>query len=160
MCLSSSNTSDIPFDAFVYVLQQNGFDVAFGLTFSIISPSHLTDFSAVAAYCPYAILRVYGVYYDSWCSNCWIGNIFTFYLGLWARTTGMDCLALIACLMFPRWVSQAWSNSSTEFRIRLAFVTLKNNLMVLSLRAMMTQFVILMFIAAFCFCGFLYALWT
>src|SRR5271170_7331512 len=44
--------------------------------------------------------------------------------------------------------------------IRLAFVTLKNNLMVLSLRAMMMQFVILMCIAAFCFCGFLYALWT
>ncbi len=32
--------------------------------------------------------------------------------------------------------------------------------MVLSLRAMMMQFVILMMIAAFCFCGFLYALWT
>lgn len=43
---------------------------------------------------------------------------------------------------------------------RLAFVTLKNNLMVLSLRAMMMQFVALMLIAAFCFCGFLYALWT
>lgn len=42
----------------------------------------------------------------------------------------------------------------------LAFVTLKNNLMVLSLRAMMMQFVVLMLIAAFCFCGFLYALWT
>lgn len=43
---------------------------------------------------------------------------------------------------------------------RLAFVTLKNNLMVLSLRAMMMQFLVLMLIAAFCFCGFLYALWT
>jgi hypothetical protein len=43
---------------------------------------------------------------------------------------------------------------------RLAFVTLKNNLMVLSLRAMMTQFLVLMLIAAFCFGGFLYALWT
>lgn len=32
--------------------------------------------------------------------------------------------------------------------------------MVLSLRAMMMQFVVLMLIAAFCFCGFLYALWT
>ncbi|KAH7870600.1 uncharacterized protein C8R40DRAFT_1175398 [Lentinula edodes] len=66
------------------------------------------------------------------------------YIGLWARSTGIDCLALIACLMFPR----------------LAFVTLRNNLMVLSLRAMITQFVVLMLIAAFCFCGFLYALWT
>jgi hypothetical protein len=43
---------------------------------------------------------------------------------------------------------------------RLAFVTFKNNLMVLSLRAMMMQFVFLMCIAIFCFGGFLYALWT
>ncbi|KIY62606.1 hypothetical protein CYLTODRAFT_494529 [Cylindrobasidium torrendii FP15055 ss-10] len=62
----------------------------------------------------------------------------------WARTTGTSFLALIACLMFPR----------------LAFVTLRNNLMVLSLRAMIMQFAALMLIAAFCFCGFLYALWT
>ncbi|KAG6334595.1 hypothetical protein ID866_4489 [Astraeus odoratus] len=62
----------------------------------------------------------------------------------WARDLGTDFLAVIACLLFPR----------------LAFVTLQNNLMVLSLRAMMMQFVALMLIAAFCFCGFLYALWT
>ncbi|KAG6821438.1 hypothetical protein H0H93_010162 [Arthromyces matolae] len=63
---------------------------------------------------------------------------------LWARELGIDCLALIACLLFPR----------------LAFVTLKENLMVLSVRAMISQFVVLMLIAAFCFGGFLYALWT
>ncbi|KAF9006151.1 hypothetical protein BDQ17DRAFT_1389716 [Cyathus striatus] len=59
----------------------------------------------------------------------------------WARVLGIDFLALIACLI-------------------LAFVTFKNSLMVLSLRAMMMQFVFLMLVAAFCFCGFLYALWT
>lgn len=32
--------------------------------------------------------------------------------------------------------------------------------MVLSLRAMISQFVVLTLIAAFCFGGFLYALWT
>ncbi len=32
--------------------------------------------------------------------------------------------------------------------------------MILSLRAMIVQFVFLMFIAVFCFAGFLYALWT
>lgn len=42
----------------------------------------------------------------------------------------------------------------------LAFVTFKDNLLVLSLRAMIIQFIFLMVIAAFCFCGFLYALWT
>ncbi|KAF8141534.1 hypothetical protein EV363DRAFT_1466458 [Boletus edulis] len=59
----------------------------------------------------------------------------------WARDIGIDFLAVIACLL-------------------LAFVTLQNNLMVLALRAMIMQFVALMLIAAFCFCGFLYALWT
>ncbi|KAJ7577063.1 hypothetical protein C8J56DRAFT_870326 [Mycena floridula] len=86
------------------------------------------DLAFVTTYWIYAILRVYGVTNDR----------------VWARELGTDCLALIACLLFPR----------------LAFVTLKNNLMVLSLRAMMMQFLVLMLIAAFCFCGFLYALWT
>lgn len=62
----------------------------------------------------------------------------------WASDMGIDCLAVIAVLVFPR----------------LAFVTLKNNLMVLSLRAMIMQFAVLMCIAVFCFAGFFYALWT
>lgn len=86
------------------------------------------DLAFVTTYCVYAFFRLYGVYGHKH----------------WAQDLGIDFLAVIACLMFPR----------------LAFVTLKNNLMVLSLRAMMMQFVALMLIAAFCFCGFLYALWT
>jgi hypothetical protein len=50
-------------------------------------------------------------------------------------------------------------STSSDF-LRLAFVTLKNNLMVLSLRAMFKQFLFLMLIAIFCFCGFAYGLWT
>ncbi|KAJ7091388.1 receptor-activated Ca2+-permeable cation channel [Mycena belliarum] len=106
----------------VAAMQEHGIQVYFKGTWNGF------DMVFVATYCVYASLRVYGVYHDQ----------------AWARSTGVDCLALIACLMFPR----------------LAFVTLKNNLMVLSLRAMMMQFLILMMIAAFCFCGFLYALWT
>ncbi|KAF9223997.1 hypothetical protein BS17DRAFT_808316 [Gyrodon lividus] len=86
------------------------------------------DLAFVTAYFIYAFFRIYGIVYHQ----------------RWARDLGIDFLAVIACLLFPR----------------LAFVTLKNNLMVLSLRAMMMQFVVLMLIAAFCFCGFLYALWT
>ncbi|KAG2128545.1 hypothetical protein DEU56DRAFT_818870 [Suillus clintonianus] len=86
------------------------------------------DLSLVTTYCVYAFFRLYGVYGHKH----------------WAQDLGIDFLAVIASLMFPR----------------LAFVTLKNNLMVLSLRAMIMQFVALMLIAAFCFCGFLYALWT
>ncbi|KAJ6591536.1 hypothetical protein DFH09DRAFT_1244623 [Mycena vulgaris] len=104
----------------VAAMQEHGIKVYFKGTWNGF------DMVFVATYCVYAFLRIYGVYHDR------------------ARSTGIDCLALIACLMFPR----------------LAFVTLKNNLMVLSLRAMMMQFLILMMIAAFCFCGFLYALWT
>ncbi|KAG8873745.1 hypothetical protein FRB98_008807 [Tulasnella sp. 332] len=62
----------------------------------------------------------------------------------WAKDMGIDVLALGACLMFPR----------------LAFVSLSNNLMILSLRSMFFEFVILMLVAMFCFCGFLYALFT
>lgn len=61
---------------------------------------------------------------------------------------------------------------------RLAFVSLSNNLMILSLRSMLSEFFsehrpllrvskanndhlpVLMGIAAFCFLGFCYALWT
>ncbi|KDQ19429.1 hypothetical protein BOTBODRAFT_170530 [Botryobasidium botryosum FD-172 SS1] len=61
-----------------------------------------------------------------------------------AKSLGIDILALAAILMFPR----------------LAFVSLSNNLMVLSLRSMFLEFALLMFVAAFCFGGFLYALFT
>ncbi|KAK0202576.1 hypothetical protein DFS33DRAFT_1374610 [Desarmillaria ectypa] len=106
----------------VAAMQEHGMQVYFKGTWNGF------DLALVTTYLIYAILRIYGVYHHD----------------PWARKTGIDCLALIACLLFPR----------------LAFVTLRNNLMVLSLRAMMMQFVVLMFIAAFCFCGFLYALWT
>ncbi|KAJ7155368.1 receptor-activated Ca2+-permeable cation channel [Mycena crocata] len=110
----------------VAAMQEHGIKVYFKGTWA--SRPNGFDMVFVATYCFYAFLRIYGVYHDH----------------LRARALGVDCLALIACLMFPR----------------LAFVTLKNNLMVLSLRAMMMQFLILMLIAAFCFGGFLYALWT
>ena len=80
----------------------------------------------------------------------------------WAKEAGMDCLALAACLMFPRYVphtflDQVWLTYSDT---RLAFVTFSNNLLVLALRAMFTEFAVLMAVAAFCFGGFLYSLWT
>ncbi|KAF8318776.1 hypothetical protein DL93DRAFT_345555 [Clavulina sp. PMI_390] len=62
----------------------------------------------------------------------------------WAREWSIDILAVAAVFMFPR----------------LAFVSLSNNLMILSLRSMFTQFFQLMALAVFCFAGFLYALWT
>lgn len=93
--------------------------------------------------------------------------------------TGIDILAVISCVrrpsppcgrsqlndcpvvhlpsVIPTQLSRAVSNILV---VSLAFVTLRNNLMVLSLRAMLVQFVVLMMIAAFCFAGFLYALWT
>ncbi|KAL0953781.1 hypothetical protein HGRIS_004965 [Hohenbuehelia grisea] len=106
----------------IAAMQEHGIKVYFKGTWNGF------DLAFVSTFLIYVFLRIYGVYHHS----------------LWARSLGIDCLALIACLMFPR----------------LAFVTLKNNLMVLSLRAMMVQFTALMLIAAFCFCGFLYALWT
>jgi len=107
----------------VAAMQEHGIRVFFTGTWNGF------DLAFITIFCTYAVLRVYGVYHPS---------------GAWAKAVGVDSLALIACLLFPR----------------LAFVTLKNNLMVLSLRAMISQFAFLMLIAAFCFTGFLYAFWT
>ncbi|KAI0953934.1 hypothetical protein AcV7_007322 [Taiwanofungus camphoratus] len=106
----------------VAAMQEHGIQVYFKGTWNGF------DLAFITCYCAYAILSLVGVYNHR----------------LWARLLGVDFLALIAVLMFPR----------------LAFVTFKNNVMVLSLRAMMTQFVALMCIATFCFGGFMYALWT
>ncbi|KAI0372690.1 hypothetical protein BV20DRAFT_1050569 [Pilatotrama ljubarskyi] len=106
----------------VAAMQEHGIKVYFKGTWNGF------DLAFVTLYCTYAIMRFIGVYDHR----------------RWAREMGINCLALIAVLMFPR----------------LAFVTFKNNVMVLSLRAMILQFVVLMGIAAFCFGGFLYALWT
>ncbi|EOR01157.1 hypothetical protein E3P92_01765 [Wallemia ichthyophaga] len=57
---------------------------------------------------------------------------------------GLEVLSCAAALLFPR----------------LAFVTLSNNLMILSIRALFLDFLFLMALAFFCFTGFLYALWT
>ncbi|PVF92813.1 hypothetical protein CPB86DRAFT_809214 [Serendipita vermifera] len=86
------------------------------------------DVAFILIFIPYITLRLFGVVEDA----------------RWARVAGMDCLALAACLLFPR----------------LAFVTLSNNLLVLAFRAMFTEFFMLMGIAVFCFTGFLYTLWT
>ncbi|EIN09997.1 hypothetical protein PUNSTDRAFT_67118 [Punctularia strigosozonata HHB-11173 SS5] len=55
-----------------------------------------------------------------------------------------DILACGACILFPR----------------LAFFAIKNNLVVIALRGMMTEFLFFMGIAAICFSGLLYTLWT
>ncbi|KAG9127230.1 hypothetical protein FRC07_000101 [Ceratobasidium sp. 392] len=86
------------------------------------------DIAFITVYISYASLRIYGINQDE----------------AWARDWGIDILAVVAVIVFPR----------------LAFVTLSNNLMVLSLRNMFTEFAVLMLVAAFCFGGFLYALWT
>ncbi|KAF8966304.1 hypothetical protein BDZ97DRAFT_1808888 [Flammula alnicola] len=103
-------------------MQEHGIKVYFKGTWNGFDLAFITTFFI------YGFLRLYGVYHHE----------------RWARVLGIDVLALIACLMFPR----------------LAFVTFKDNLLVLALRAMIVQFTFLMVIAAFCFCGFLYALWT
>ncbi|KAF8906298.1 hypothetical protein CPB84DRAFT_1726501 [Gymnopilus junonius] len=106
----------------VAAMQEHGIKVYFKGTWNGFDLAFITTFLI------YGFFRLYGIYHHV----------------TWARVLGIDVLALIACLMFPR----------------LAFVTFKDNLMVLSLRAMIIQFMFLMVIAAFCFCGFLYALWT
>ncbi|ODN80904.1 hypothetical protein L202_03030 [Cryptococcus amylolentus CBS 6039] len=66
------------------------------------------------------------------------------YNDIYFMEMGADWLAIGAVLIFPR----------------LAFVTLANNLMVLSIRSMLTEFFFLMGVGVFCFAGFVYALFT
>ena len=66
----------------------------------------------VTIFVSYASLRLYGVHNDSMLLAHVRLVSFNCCLDLWARSSGIDCLALAACLLFPR----------------LAFVTLKNNL--------------------------------
>ncbi|GLB40556.1 putative receptor-activated Ca2 -permeable cation channel [Lyophyllum shimeji] len=80
--------------------------------------------------------------------------IFLVYLGL--RIKGLhnghlpssdlafDILACGACILFPR----------------LAFFAVSNNVVILSLRAMVSQFLFFITIAAVCFSGLLFTLWT
>ncbi|KAL1708013.1 hypothetical protein EV121DRAFT_255204 [Schizophyllum commune] len=58
--------------------------------------------------------------------------------------TGFDVLSTGACILFPR----------------LAFFALKNNLVILSLRVMISQFLFFIGVAAVCFSGLLFTLWT
>ncbi|KAF4614239.1 hypothetical protein D9613_007732 [Agrocybe pediades] len=61
-----------------------------------------------------------------------------------ASDMAFDILACGACILFPR----------------LAFFAVSNNTVVLSLRAMIAQFVFFIAIASICFSGLLFTLWT
>ncbi|KAF8640326.1 hypothetical protein AX16_010221 [Volvariella volvacea WC 439] len=80
--------------------------------------------------------------------------IFVLYLGLRIKglsdgnvetsTIAFDILSCGACILFPR----------------LAFFAISNNVVILSLRVMISQFVFFIGIAAVCFSGLLFTLWT
>ncbi|KZP22753.1 hypothetical protein FIBSPDRAFT_890108 [Athelia psychrophila] len=61
-----------------------------------------------------------------------------------ASELAFDLLACTACILFPR----------------LAFFAVSNNMVVLALRAMIAEFVFFIAIAAICFSGLLFTLWT
>ncbi|BEJ16219.1 hypothetical protein CspHIS471_0508240 [Cutaneotrichosporon sp. HIS471] len=105
-----------------------------------------------------ATIREHGlkVFASSMVNGFDLGFVFIFMIYLGARVLGTvwhnqnalefgtDLLAIGAVLMFPR----------------LVFMTLANNLMVLSIRSMLTEFFFLMSVGIFCFLGFVYALRT
>ena len=121
----------------------------------------------VPIFCTYAILRVYGMYHPSMLRFFCQGTVRNkrFFESSWClgksrrhrlpRAYRVPTLPAVSLVH----TCYSWRVEQTS-PFRLAFVTLKNNLMVLSLRAMISQFVLLMLIAVFCFTGFLYALWT
>ncbi|KIJ55272.1 hypothetical protein M422DRAFT_23881 [Sphaerobolus stellatus SS14] len=135
VALEYSETDHINFAEILFMVYALGFSLEklasiqeHGIRVYVTGTWNGFDVLFISVYGTYLGLRLYGITQDN----------------PWALSAGMDCLALAACLIFPR----------------LAFVTLSNNLMILSLRSMFTEFAILMVIATFCFAGFLYALWT
>ncbi|KAL5504342.1 hypothetical protein ACEPAH_8416 [Sanghuangporus vaninii] len=80
--------------------------------------------------------------------------IFLIYFGLrikglvqadmYASELAFDILACGACILFPR----------------LAFFAIKNNVVILALRGMIVEFAFFMCVAAVCFSGLLFTLWT
>ncbi|KAL7421096.1 hypothetical protein Q5752_003980 [Cryptotrichosporon argae] len=82
-------------------------------------------------------MLIYGVYLSARMYGAHYGDAA-------AMETGADWLAMGAVMIFPR----------------LAFVTLANNLMILSIRSMLVEFFFLMAVGSFCFVGFVYALYT
>jgi hypothetical protein len=127
------------------------------------------DLGFIVIYLTYLTFRIYGLKHDE----------------QWAKDFSTDVLAIGSSLFPPESLD---SNTDISHRCvgavgmfpRLAFVTLSNNLMILSLRSMMGEFIsaqlltiaalkhlltferspVLMGIAMFCFLGFSYALWT
>lgn len=115
----------------------------------------------VTTFCIYTFLRLYGVYYHRLFSltikRIWNSCVYRqSSLQTWNRCSCLDCLPYVSPVSPRHYLFYQGSHNPS----RLAFVTFEDNLLVLSLRAMIMQFVFLMVIAAFCFCGFLYALWT
>ncbi|KLT45208.1 hypothetical protein CC85DRAFT_299674 [Cutaneotrichosporon oleaginosum] len=135
------------------------------LTIERLDPGYINMYEAV--FIVYALafsldklaaIREHGlkVFASSMVNGFDLGFVFIFVIYLGARVLGSmwhnpnalefgtDLLAIGAVLMFPR----------------LVFMTLANNLMVLSIRSMLTEFFFLMSVGIFCFLGFVYALRT
>ncbi|QRV74848.1 calcium channel YVC1 [Ceratobasidium sp. AG-Ba] len=82
------------------------------------------------------------------------GGIFLIFLGcrcrglvkqdFWWNDLAFDILACGACILFPR----------------LAFFAIKNNIIILALQGMIAEFFVFMMLAAVCFSGLLFTLWT
>ncbi|CAH7682169.1 expressed protein [Phakopsora pachyrhizi] len=98
-------------------------------------------------------------------ANLWNGLDLAFivgylvYLGL--RVTGL--VYLNHYQLESHWLNrqshQVLSCMMTLIFPRLAFITLSNNLLILSLRSMLSDFLFLMFLGSWCFVGFLYSLY-
>ncbi|KAJ7716736.1 receptor-activated Ca2+-permeable cation channel [Mycena maculata] len=94
------------------------------------------------------IANIWNAFDTSFCVVflCYVGlriNGIT-YGHLGASAMAFDVLSCGACILFPR----------------LAFFAVSNNVVVLSLRAMIVEFIFFMAIAMICFSGLLFTLWT
>ncbi|KAJ7227072.1 receptor-activated Ca2+-permeable cation channel [Mycena pura] len=136
---------------FVLCLSKQGFDITFWeIAFVILAAAFTLE--------EYTASNEHG--WIIYIANMW--NVFdTFFVLIFLIYVGMrikglahgdtavsgmafDVLACGACILFPR----------------LAFFAISNNVVVLSLRVMIAEFVFFMAIAVICFSGLLFTLWT
>ncbi|KAH9816788.1 hypothetical protein DFH28DRAFT_964472 [Melampsora americana] len=133
--LNRMNGYEIWFNIFTlgFALDKTGSILEHGWRVFIANLWNGFDAAFILGYLIYLSLRSSGLFYLSHYDM----------KSYWLNEQSHQVLSCLAIFVFPR----------------LAFITLSDNLLILSLRSMMSDFVFLMLLGAWCFLGFLYSLY-
>ncbi|EAU85471.1 hypothetical protein CC1G_06372 [Coprinopsis cinerea okayama7 len=154
LCLSNQDKSQVtPYElvfivfAAAFTLEEYTASTGHGWIIYIANIWNAFDFTFILIFLAYVVLRIQGLSNGN-CTLLILSSYVPPYKTICAavETSAMafDVLACGACILFPR----------------LAFFFVSDNLVILSLRAMIVQFAFFITIAAICFSGLLFTLWT